>query len=110
MSRDEYYEKYKSKHADRRAFDACRDYEDYIRKLTSFVFEPPIKAGLRPSQPLLPAALPLMGSVLGGLDLPCGGARASGVPERATSGAKHRVVEVRKREYCKMVRPSELGH
>jgi len=49
MSRDEYYEKYKSKHADRKPFDACRDYEDYIRKLTSFVFEPSRRACARPN-------------------------------------------------------------
>jgi hypothetical protein len=72
MSRDEYFEKYKSKYKNRKEFDDCDDYDKYIRKLTNFVFDtstgdnndnPP------PHPTPLPAALPLMGSVLGGFGI-----------------------------------------
>jgi hypothetical protein len=71
LSRDEYYEKYKSKYSSRKEFDNCDDYEQYVRKLTSFVFDltdstaesPP------PAPTPLPATLPLMGTVLGGFVL-----------------------------------------
>ena len=39
LSRDEYYERYKSKYKNRRDYDECDDYEQYIRKLTKFVFD-----------------------------------------------------------------------
>jgi len=69
MSRDEYYEKYKSKYKSRKDYDECDDYEQYIRKLTNFVFDVSTgdNNGNPPPHPTpLPAALPLMGSVLGG--------------------------------------------
>ena len=72
MSRDEYYEKYKSKYKSRKDYDECEDYEQYIRKLTNFVFDTSTgdNNGNPPPHPTpLPAALPLMGSVLGGFGI-----------------------------------------
>jgi hypothetical protein len=71
MSRDEYYDKHKSKYKSRKDYDECDDYEQYIRKLTSFVFDTST-GGTTENPPLptpLPAALPLMGSVLGGFGI-----------------------------------------
>jgi hypothetical protein len=68
MSRDEYFEKYKSKYPSRKAFDDCDDYDKYLRTLTSFIFDTVStdhEGGGHVPTPL-PAALPLMGSVLGG--------------------------------------------
>jgi hypothetical protein len=71
MSRDEYYEKHKSKYKSRKDYDECDDYEQYIRKLTSFVFDTSTgdTTGQNPLPTPLPAALPLMGSVLGGFGI-----------------------------------------
>jgi len=72
LSRDEYFEKYKSKYKNRKDFDDCDDYEKYIRKLTNFVFDTSTgdNSGNPPPHPTpLPAALPLMGSVLGGFGI-----------------------------------------
>jgi len=71
MSRDEYYEKNKSKYKSRRDYDECDDYEQYIRKLTNFVFDTTTgdTTGNTPLPTPLPAALPLMGSVLGGFGI-----------------------------------------
>jgi len=66
LSRDEYYEKYKSKYPNRQAFDDCDDYEKYIRNLTSFVFDTSASSTTGNAAVPLPAALPLMGSVLSG--------------------------------------------
>jgi hypothetical protein len=66
LSRDEYYEKYKSKYPNRKAFDDCDDYERYIRNLTSFQFDVSTSSTTGNTAVPLPAALPLMGSVLGG--------------------------------------------
>jgi hypothetical protein len=72
MSRDDFYEKYKSNYISRKAFDDCDDYEKYVIKATKFVFDTSTgdNNGGPPPQPTpLPAALPLMGSVLGGFGL-----------------------------------------
>jgi hypothetical protein len=72
MSRDEYFEKYKSKYKNRKEYDDCDDYDKYIRKLTNFVFDTSTgdQNGDPPPHPTpLPAALPLMGSVLGGFGI-----------------------------------------
>jgi len=68
MSRDEYYEKNKYKYSSRKEYDDCDDYEHYVRKITSFIFDKVSTDGQGevPIPTPLPAALPLMGSVLGG--------------------------------------------
>lgn len=72
MTRDEYYERYKSKYKSRKDYDECDDYEQYIRKLTNFVFDTSTgdNNGNPPPHPTpLPGALPLMGSVLSGFGI-----------------------------------------
>lgn len=70
MSRDQFFEKYKPRYSSRREFDECDDYEQYVIKATKFVFDctncPQNEGGLTTP---LPAALPLMGSVLGGFGI-----------------------------------------
>jgi len=67
LSRDDYYEKNKSKYESRKDYDDCDDYEHYVRNITSFKFDITTSTDQGEVIPTpLPAALPLMGSVLGG--------------------------------------------
>jgi len=72
MGKHEFFEKNRWKYRDWRDFEGCDDYDDYVRKVTKFVFEckhcPNEPTGQTGATPL-PAALPLMGSVLGGFGL-----------------------------------------
>jgi hypothetical protein len=68
LSRDQYYELHKSEYKSREDFDGCGDYERYVHNVTSFIFCSSCFDGQGnvPISTPLPAALPLMGSVLGG--------------------------------------------
>src|SRR5262245_30884564 len=69
MSRHEFFEKYRWKYRDWWHFNECDDYEQYVIKVTKFIFDCKHCSDDPHTNPLptpLPAALPLMGSVLGG--------------------------------------------
>jgi len=69
MSKSEFFEKNRSKYRDWNDFEGCGDYDDYVRKVTKFIFDCKNCTSDPGGEPLptpLPAALPLMGSVLGG--------------------------------------------
>ena len=68
LSRDEYYDAHKSEYKDHDDYLKCDDYDNYVKNVTSFVFDdktsPASGPPLHPTP--LPGALPLMATALGG--------------------------------------------